>query len=484
MSKDEIHDLELTPAQMREMGEQTLRAIIDHIAALPQAPRANLQHAEKIVRSLREPLPETPHAFADLLQYVMQQIIPLSINTAHPAYLGYIPGGGLYASALADFVAAATNRYVGVWYAAPAAARLEANVLEWIAGLMDYPAGSRGILTSGGSLANFSAIVTARDDRLGDDLARGTLYASNQTHHAVMKSARLAGIPERNIRLLPVDRYFRAQPDLFAEAIAADRRQGLQPFLVVANAGTTNTGAVDPLAELAELARQSDCWYHIDAAYGGFFYLCEQGRKRLHGLPLADSLVLDPHKGLFVPYGTGCLLVKEGEKLRRAHTLQADYLQDQYTPEGEWNFSEMSPELSRSFRGLRIWLPLKLYGIDAFRQNLAEKLQLTTWLYECLCAEPDIELFTPPDLSVVAFRFQPRRGDIDAFNRELLARIVRSGRLFLSSTMLNGQFAIRMCILSYRTHRAEVEEALEVVLDAARWLQEDGHRPTGHMGNA
>lgn len=484
MAKDNFHDLELTPAQMHEMGTQTLRAIIEHIASLPQAPRSNLQDAEKIVRTQREPLPDTPHAFGDLLQYIMQQIIPLSINTAHPAYLGYIPGGGLYVSALADFLAAATNRYVGVWYAAPAAARLEANVLEWIAGLMDYPAAARGILTSGGSLANFSAIVTARDDRIGDNLVRGTLYASNQTHHAVMKSARLAGIPERNIRLLPVDRHFRAQPDAFAEAIEADRRQGLQPFLLVANAGTTNTGAVDPLAELAELARRYDCWYHVDAAYGGFFYLCDEGRKRLHGLPLADSLVLDPHKGLFVPYGTGCLLVKEGEKLRRAHTLQADYLQDQYTPEGEWNFSEMSPELSRSFRGLRIWLPLKLYGIEAFRQNLAEKLQLTTWLYERLSAEPGIELFAPPDLSVIAFRYRPARGDIEAFNRELLARIVRSGRLFLSSTMLNGQFAIRICILSFRTHKAEVEEALEVVLGMARRLLKEDDRPIGQMGNA
>jgi len=403
----------------------------------------------------------------------MNTIVPVSINTPHPAYIGYIPGGGLYPSAIADFLGAATNRYTGAWFAAPAAARLEANVLEWFAQWMGYPESSRGILTSGGSLANFSAVVTARRHLLGDDLSRGTLYASDQTHHCVMKVAGLAGIPERNIRLLDVDENYRAVPHLFEEAIQADLEKGLKPFLLVGNAGTTNTGAIDPLPDLASLAKKFGLWYHIDAAYGGFFNLCEDGRKKLAGIEMSDSVVLDPHKGLFLPYGSGSLLVREGELLRRAHMMSADYLQDHETPEGEVSATEYSPELSRAFRGLRVWLPLKLFGVQAFRENLAEKLDLAEWLYHKFEEEPGFECLSEPDLSVIPFRFHPKSGDIHEFNRRLLKNIIRSQKLFLSSTLLKGQFVLRACILSFRTHQAEIEEAFEIITSEAQKLAKE-----------
>lgn len=464
-------NLELSPAAMQRMGEACLRAVVEHIANLPAAPRSNLNNIVEIAQSLREAPPETGTDFESLLKFLMERVIPVSINTAHPAYMGYIPGGGLYPSALADFLAAATNRYVGAWYAAPAAARLEANVLAWFAELMGFPQTSRGIMTTGGSLANFSAVVTARKHVLGDDIANGTLYCSDQTHHSVMKAAMLAGIPERNIRLLPVDANFRALPQQFESAIQKDLKHNLKPFLLVANAGSTNTGAVDPLHELADISQKYALWYHIDGAYGGFFNLCEEGKRKLAGIELSDSMVLDPHKGLFTPYGCGSLLVKDGERLHRAHMLSADYMQDQFTPEGEINFTEHSPELSRSFRGLQVWLPLKLFGLQAFRENLAEKLQLTQWLYQRFLAEPGFECLSVPDLSVITFRYRPQRGDIESFNRRLLESIVKSGKLFLSSTLLNGAFAIRVCILSFRTHQAEVEEAFEIIKAAARELE-------------
>lgn len=464
-------NLELSPAAMQRMGEACLRAVVEHIANLPAAPRSNLNNIVEIAQSLREAPPETGTDFESLLKFLMERVIPVSINTAHPAYMGYIPGGGLYPSALADFLAAATNRYVGAWYAAPAAARLEANVLDWFAELMGYPQTSRGIMTTGGSLANFSGVVTARKHVLGDDIANGTLYCSDQTHHSVMKAAMLAGIPERNIRLLPVDANFRALPQQFESAIQKDLKHNLKPFLLVANAGSTNTGAVDPLHELADISQKYALWYHIDGAYGGFFNLCEEGKRKLAGIELSDSMVLDPHKGLFTPYGCGSLLVKDGERLHRAHMLSADYMQDQFTPAGEINFTEHSPELSRSFRGLQVWLPLKLFGLQAFRENLAEKLQLTQWLYQRFLAEPGFECLSVPDLSVITFRYRPQGGDIESFNRRLLESIVKSGKLFLSSTLLNGAFAIRVCILSFRTHQAEVEEAFEIIKAAARELE-------------
>jgi aromatic-L-amino-acid decarboxylase len=463
-------DLELTREAMVQMAGEAARAVADHIAALPEAPRSNLEVSGEFVRSLREPPPEQATDFRSLLQFFMNTVIPISINTAHPAYIAYIPGGGLFPSAVADFLSASTNRFTGAWFAAPAAARLEANVLEWFAQWMGYPESARGILTSGGSLANFSAIVTARKHLLGDDLSRGTIYASDQTHHCVMKMAGLAGLPERNVRLLATDENSRAVPELFEDAIRADREKGFRPFLLVGNAGTTNTGAVDPLPDLAAVARKSGLWFHVDAAYGGFFNLCGQGRKKLTGIELSDSLVLDPHKGLFLPYGSGSLLVKEGELLRRAHVSSAEYLQD-IPPSGEeFSAAEYSPELSRPYRGLRVWLPLKLFGVRAFRENLAEKLELAEMLYHRLREEPGFECPAAPDLSVVPFRFRPKSGEVDEFNRKLLKNIVKSQKLFLSSTLLKGRFVLRACILSFRTHQAEVEEAFEIIVSEARNL--------------
>lgn len=463
-------NLELSKSDMLDMGEATLRRVVEHIVSLPQQPRSDLRDGEKLVGALQEPLPENGTPFNDLLDFLMTRIIPKSINAAHPAYMGYIPGGGLYPAAIAEFIAAATNRYTGTWFGAPAASRLESNVIEWFAQMMGYPASTRGILTSGGSLANFSAIVTARRHLLGDDLRRGTMYASTQTHHCVMKSAILAGLPESNVRLIDVGENYRVRPEEIEKTIRDDIAQGFAPFLVVGNAGTTNSGAVDPLPVLAEICKKFHLWFHIDGAYGAFFRLCEEGKRRLQGIEESDSIVLDPHKGLFLPYGCGCLLVKEGELLRKAHMMEADYLQDHSIPEGEISLAEYSPELSRPFRGLQVWLPMRLYGVKAFAENLAEKLRLTQYLYQKFLNEPNFECISVPELSVITFRYRPAKGDLNEFNRLLLKRIVDSGRLYLSSTMLRGKFVIRVCILSFRTHQPEVDEAFEIIRELANAL--------------
>jgi aromatic-L-amino-acid decarboxylase len=468
--KDSVTNLELSPEAMRKMSEEAVRAVVDHIASLPGSSRSGLEGSEEIARSLREPPPETGTGFKSLLELLMSKVIPASINSAHPTYIAFIPGGGLFPAAIADFIGSATNRFTGAWFAAPAAVRLETNVIEWFARWMGYPEAARGILTSGGSLANFSAVVAARRHLLDDDLSRGVIYGSNQTHHCLMKVASLAGLPEKNFRLLDVDEKYRARPDFFNAAIQADIRAGLKPFLLVGNAGTTNTGAVDPLVDLAEIAKRHGLWYHIDAAYGGFFNLCEEGRRRLRGIELSDSVVLDPHKGLFLPYGSGSLLVKDGELLRRAHMMSAEYLQDFGTPEGEASPAEYSPELSRAYRGLRVWLPLKLFGIRAFRENLEEKLQLADWLFHKFSEEPGFECAAEPDLSVVAYRYLPKTGDVNEFNRRLLRNINSSRKLFISSTTLRGQYILRACVLSFRTHQAEVEEAFETITSEARRL--------------
>jgi aromatic-L-amino-acid decarboxylase len=460
-------NLELSPEEMLEMGRTALRAVVDHIANLPEASCNGLDLFPQVIDSLSEPPPENGMDFEPVLDFLMKKAIPASMTHPHPAFMGYIPAGGLYPSAIADFIAAATNRYVGVSFAAPVLARIEKVVLDWFVQWMGYPESARGILTSGGSLANFSAIVTARNHLLGDDLGRGTIYMTNQTHHCVTKVAYLAGIPKKNIRMLDVDSNYRAVPELFSNAIKQDRKGGLKPFLLVGNVGTTNTGAVDPLAELGDVAKNFGLWYHLDAAYGGFFNLCEEGRRVLDGIACSDSVVLDPHKGLFIPYGTGSLLVKDGELLRKAHVMSADYIQDHPVSEEEWDAADYSPELSRSFRGLRVWFPLKLYGVRAFRENLSEKLQLTRWMHQRFIDEPGFECLSDPQLSAFAFRYRPRVGDVDAFNRKLLKTIVASKKLYLSSTLLNGEFVIRICILSFRTHQSDVEKAFDLIKTTA-----------------
>jgi aromatic-L-amino-acid decarboxylase len=391
-------------------------------------------------------------------------------ETAGPGYLAYIPGGGLFSAALADFIATGVNRFVNVWNAAPAFTQIEATVIDWIREQFGLPSEGGGILTSGGSMANLSALVTARRARLPEDFLRGTIYASDQTHASVAKAAMICGFPLANVRGVPTDDRLRIVPQALLEAVARDRAGGFTPFCVVANAGTTNTGAVDPIAELAEIAAWQDLWLHVDAAYGGFFQLTERGREAFRGIERADSITLDPHKGMFLPYGTGCLLVRERALLRHAHQVEAAYLQDLGAEEEIPNFADYSPELSRDFRGLRVWLPLKLHGLGAFRDALDEKLDLTRVLYEGLGEVPGVELPWEPQMTVVAFRARSKSDDADDLSRQLLDRINASKRVFLSSTMIEGRFTIRACIVSHRTHRDRIHEALEIIRRSAEEL--------------
>ena len=284
---------------------------------LSQQPAANLEHAEQHSRAVLEPLPEQGRPFDEILRQLFEQVFPIALNTTGPGYLAYIPGGGLPDAALADLMSLITNRYPGLWSAAPVVASIEAAVIRWFCDLVGYGPGAGGFFTSGGSLANWSALVAARELRLPEDFRRGVVYTSNQAHHSVDKAAILAGLPRSNLRRVPVDQQLRVRVDCLLDLIRADRAQGYLPLAIVAHAGTTNTGAVDDLQVLADLAAQERIWLHVDAAYGGFFLLTERGRIALHGIELADSVTLDPHKGLFLPYGTGCLLVRERAGLRQ-----------------------------------------------------------------------------------------------------------------------------------------------------------------------
>jgi aromatic-L-amino-acid decarboxylase len=489
--REATNPLEPSSADFRAMASAVTEELVRFVEDLPDSLAADVEDVEALSAELREPAPEGPSPFEPLLRTVMAGAAK-AFNTTGQGYLAYIPGGGLVSAAVADFLACGINRYTGLWNPAPVLVELEWTAVRWLCDLFGYPPRARGILTTGGSVSNLAAVVTARHALLPEDFLAGTLYASDQVHASVTKAAYIAGFPAGNVRSIASDPAYRIDLDALRARLAEDRAAGLRPFLVAANAGSTNTGAVDPLGELADLAAEEGLWLHVDGAYGGFFQLTERGRRAFRGIDRADSITLDPHKGMFLPYGTGALLVRDGEALRDAHHVGAEYLQDlvsvlsRHQPEGLGdapgerpergvppNFSEYSPELSRDFRGLRVWLPIKLHGLGAFREALDEKLDLAELLYRDLAQVPDLEVLAP-DLTVIAFRYAPpgrlddQPADLDALNRRLLDRINGSGRVWLSSTMLRGRFTIRACILCHRTHRDRVEEAGQIIRRAVQ----------------
>jgi aromatic-L-amino-acid decarboxylase len=449
-----------------EPGEGAMRAmlaavgdrVVEHLASLDAQPVHATRGGKKLAASLREAMPERGAPLERLLRLLFGRVIPASLNTASPGYLAYVPGGGLYTAALADLIALATNRYAGVWLAAPGLVQLEQNVIDWFGEALGLPAGRGGLLTTGGSMATLIALVTARRERLPPDFLRGVIYTSDQAHHSVAKAALVAGFPEERIRSLPTDASFRLRVGALEAAIADDQRDGLTPFCVVASAGTTNTGAIDPLPAVADVAARHHLWLHVDAAYGGFFALTARGRVALAGLERADSITLDPHKGLFLPYGTGCVLVRDREALRRAHARQASYMPPMQTDPDLVDFCDLGPELSREARGLRVWLPLKLHGAAAFRDALDEKLDLARTAADAIAALHGVTMVAPPQLSLFAFRL-----NTDDSTRALLAHVNARQRVLLTGATVDGHLVIRVCVLSFRTHRDRIDALLEDV---------------------
>jgi len=459
---------------MEALGNAVLARAIDFVLDLERRPASSLPDAgatAELVRRFLEAPPEAGRSVAEVLQR-LDPAIGAAVETAGPRNLGWIPGGGLFASAVADLYALVVNRYVGLASFAPGLTALEHGVVRWLCELCGLPERAGGLLLSGGSMANFAAVVAARHALLGDDIARGTAYVGAQAHHSMAKALRLAGLPAASIRVVPSTPQLRLDVEAAARMIASDRAGGSQPFLLVGSAGTTDTGTIDPLPEVADLAAAEGLWYHADAAYGGLFRLTQRGRERLAGIERADSITLDPHKSLFLPSGTGALVVRDAASLHAAHSLEGHYLQDVPPVGGLPDFAALGPELTRELRGLRVWLPLQLHGIGAFRAALDEKLDLARLAYDTLAAEPALDVPREPDLTIVTFR--PRGAarasgsSASAGAQSLLERVNRSRRVILSSTEIDGQSTLRLAILAHRTHARHVAEALDIITTEAR----------------
>ena len=378
----------------------------------------------------------------------------------HPSggHLSYIPNSGMYTAALAEFLAAGLNRYTGVASAAPGFSAIEHGVTDWLCSIFDLGDDAAGLLLSGGSMANFTGIVTARTSKLGDDFFKGVLYVTRHTHHSAAKAARLAGFRADQVVTVEVDADRRMSIAALERQIADDRAAGREPFLVIASAGTTDTGTVDRIGEVADLAEREDLWLHIDAAYGGFFQLTDRGRAILHGIEQADSIALDPHKGLSIPFGVGALVVRDEAALVDAHLGRGAYLRDDDFYNGIRDIASLGPELSRPFRALSVWLPLQLHGIGPFRTALDKSLDTALHAYERLTGVNGIETVWKPDLSIVAFRF-----DDEEAGRAAWAAVVEDRKVHLSPTIIDDRFVLRFAVLNRRSTTDHIDHAIDII---------------------
>ena len=455
--------LEPGSAERQALGGRALAHALAYLDGVEEAP-ANRPWSEVFSQRLDPEFTEAGRDPAAVLDYVAACVDRPGFATTSPRFMAYIPGGGLFHSALGDLLAATSNKYSGFASASPGAVRIENACTDWLAGVIGYPAEAAGTLTSGGSIANLAAIVAARE--AADPDGGGAVYTTRFAHYCVDKALKIAGRHRNPRRDIPTDERFRMDPEALELALAEDSASGIRPWLVVASAGTVDTGAIDPLEAIAAICRRYGAWLHVDGAYGGLFALCDEGRARLGGIALADSVALDPHKTLFLPYGTGAVLVRDGRHLHEAFSASADYIRPLGESEVGLSPADLSPELTRHFRAMRLWLPLQLAGVDAFRAAQAEKLALARYFHLRLAELPGFDPGAEPQLSVTAFRY----ADDDDATQRLLAQLQQSGEVMLSGTQIDGRFHIRCAILSFRTHVEHVDMAIAALRDGAARL--------------
>ena len=464
------HPLELSGEAMRALGARALEIAVSHFETLRDQPVAGPMPSRAETEAwLDTPLGEQGEDPEALLRLLTERVFPRPIHSDHPRFYAFVPSPTNFVSVLGDLLVSAHNVFAGHWFASSTASQVELTTTTWLTQLCGLPATAGGIFLSGGSMANLCAVATAREVVLGGPDATGVLYCSDQTHSSLSKGVRLIGFRREQKRTVPTDAGYRLDVAALARMVAEDRAAGRRPFCVVANGGTTNTGAVDPLPEVAALCRREGLWLHVDGAYGAAAVLTDEGRAALHGLDLADSITLDPHKWLFQPYEMGCLLVRDAATLRTAFQLEADdhadYLEDvkRYIAR-EVNFYEHGPQLTRSFKALKLWLSLRTFGLAAFRQAVQVGLDMAREAERVLRADGRWEIVTPAQLGIVTFRW---RGDgtlspaaVDAITPRTVDAMTRDGYALVMSTALGGRPALRLCPIHPGTRAEEIAETV------------------------
>ena len=470
MTSREAPSLALDTETMRELGYRTVDMLVERITG-PAGPVVRAETPEDLHKRLATPPSETPVPFLEILGGLERDVLPFVSRISHPGYLAFIPGEGTWPGALGDLIASALNVDTCWWLGSSGPSALELVVVDWLRQWVGYPEQASGVLVSGGSASNLTALACARETLIGPMDERAVLYMSDQTHSSLARAARALGFRPDQVRIIPSDEQARIRPEAVRSAIAADRAGGKRPLILVANAGTTAAGAVDPLPELAEICRENGVWLHVDGAYGAFACLSERGRQALIGMELADSITLDPHKWLYQPIEIGALLVRNGSALERGFSIAPDYLTDAVAEEQEVNFSDRGLQLTRACRALKLWISLQYFGVGAFRAAIDACLDLAVYAEREISGISELELMTPASLGIVTFRRHPPGVDdervLERINASIAERIERSGEVFLSTGRVRGRFVLRLCILNYSTTHTEVDRALELAATLA-----------------
>jgi aromatic-L-amino-acid decarboxylase len=458
-----------TLAWMRQASTQVTEFLIADYAGLGDKLVGRSAGREAMESLLRQPPPQDGQDVNEVLQEIAAKVLPHTIRTHHPRFLAFVPGAPSFVSILGDWLCGGLNVFAGVWKEAPAATQIEIVVLDWLKEFLGYPAGAGGILTSGGSEANLTALVVARETLPREDWQRAVLYVSEHRHWSIDRAAKVIGLGPEQVRLVETGAGQRLAPESLERVIAADRAANNLPWLVTANAGATNTGAVDPLREIAAISRRHKLWLHVDGAYGWPAILTEEGRALLRGIEEADSITLDPHKWFGQTFEAGCVLVRQGQALRATFQMQPDYMADVAPADGEINFADHGIALTRRFRALKIWFSMKVLGVSWFRRLVEHCCRLAAYAERLLEKARNFEILHGRQLSVICFRHVPRlEADSDAANQELCERIRQTGIAFLSTTRLRGRVALRLCFVNWRTTAADVEMVVELLQKLAR----------------
>jgi glutamate/tyrosine decarboxylase-like PLP-dependent enzyme len=455
------------------MGRAALDLVAEYYDTLALRAVVRPTTSAQLRRRLDEPAPAEGRPFPELLDTVREVVQEFSRHNGHPRFFGYVSSPGLPAAAMGSMIAAAFNINVTCWRSGPAATEMELLSIRWLKEMVGYPAGGAGLLVSGGSMANFAGIAAARSakapgnvvrDGMGN--ARMRLYASEEAHFSIRKAAAMLGIGANNVRSVKTGPDLRMDVADLERLVREDRAAGHLPFCVVASAGTAGTGAVDPIGAIAGVARAYDLWLHVDGAYGGFAALAPSARGFFERIGDADSVALDPHKWLYLPVGCGCVLYRDAASARAAFSENAEYTRVVGLEDDEaFAFWDYGPELSRPFRALDLWLLLNSAGTRAIGEAIEENIACAKYFAELVGATDDFEMLAPVDLSIFCFRYRPRgfTGDLDALNERIMLEVQRGGSSYLSNTRVRGMFALRGCVLNYRTTRRDMETLLEDV---------------------
>ena len=466
----ETDALTLPPEEMRALGYRVVDMLVEHLEELPARPVARKADRPALEACLREPPPDRGRDVQGVLEQLHRDVFRYTGHVDHPRFFAFIPGPSNFVGAMADALASGHNVFAGTWLEASGPAEIELVTLDWLRQACGLPERAGGLFVSGGSMANITALAVARHVHLGDRAETAVVYCSDQTHSSIARGLWVLGLRKSQLRTLSSDSRYRLDLDALRQAVAEDRATGRVPFCVVANAGTTNTGAVDPLDALADYCRTEGLWLHVDGAYGAAAVLCERGRRILEGLGRVDSLALDPHKWLFQPYELGCVLVRHERWLRDAFHILPEYLADVEAGEAETNFCDRGIQLTRRFRALKLWMSVQVFGWSAFRAAVRCGFELAEVAEAALRELPGWQVVTPAQMGIVTFRYRPAgvtREELNRLNMVLVEALMDSGYAMVSSTVLRGETVLRMCTINPRSTQLDVRETVRRLDDLA-----------------